>query len=70
MSSSSDYNIFKSDFMVRKTLPFFHSILELGDDARLRSTNMFGQPIKCFTCGCPFHINKDCIKYNKKTKSA
>ncbi len=61
MSSSND-NL--SDSMTRKPPVYSDAIHALGNDARLRSINIFKKPIKCFTCDCPFHVNKDCIKYN------
>jgi hypothetical protein len=62
---SSDLNIFIYDFMERKRPEYFDAIHALNDNARL-SDNIYGDPIKCYTCGCRFHVNKDCIKYNKK----
>lgn len=65
MSSSYNENLYiQSDFMTRKAPVYSEAIHALGDNAKLRSTNMFGKPIKCFTCGCSFHINKHCGKYN------
>jgi hypothetical protein len=64
---SSDLNIFIYDFMERKRPAFFDAIHALNDNARLPD-NIFGDPIKCYTCDCRFHVNKDCIKYNKQKK--
>ena len=56
-----------TDFIVRKRQPYFSAIHVLNDNAQLPN-NIYGKPIKCYTCGCSFHVNKDCIKYNKKLK--
>jgi len=65
---SSDLNIFIYDFMERKRPAFFDAIHALNDNARLPD-NIFGEPIKCYTCDCRFHVNKDCIKYNKQKRN-
>jgi len=61
MSSSND-NLSYS--MTIKPPVYSYAIHALGNDARLRSINIFKKPIKYFTCGCQFHVNKDCMKYN------
>lgn len=57
------------DFMDRKRPEYFSAIHALNDNARLSDNNIFGNPIKCYTCGCRFHVNKDCIKYNTKNNT-
>ena len=63
----SDLNIFIYDFMERKRPDYFSAIHSLNDNARLPD-NIFGDPIRCYTCGCRFHVNKDCIK-NKQNNT-
>ncbi len=63
---SSEINRFQIDFMVRKT-PYFSAIHALNDNALLPN-NIYGNPIKCYNCGCSFHVNKYCVKKRKNYK--
>jgi len=63
MSSEVNTEV-NTDFMIRKKQEYFSAIHLLNDNAQLPD-NIHGKPIKCYTCGCRFHVNKDCIKYNK-----
>ena len=56
---SSDLNIFIYDFIERKRPEYFDAIHALNDNARL-SNNIYGDR---------FHVNKDCIKYNKQKRN-
>lgn len=58
-----------TDFIVRKRQPYFSAIHALNDNACLPN-NIYGRPIKCYTCDCSFHVNKDCIKYNKRIQES
>ncbi len=53
------------DFLETKKPEYFSAIRALNDNAQLPN-NIYGKPIKCYTCGCSFHVNKHCIKYNQK----